>query len=129
MEKKLKVGVIGGTGYVGQRFLTLLDQHPWFETVAIAASPRSAGKTYAEAVDGRWKIERDLPAAMAGITVQSTDAMAEFCEQVDFVFCAVDMKKDEIRALEEQIALLFEQESAPTQKPGSLKKLKTPGKK
>jgi aspartate-semialdehyde dehydrogenase len=66
MEKKLKVGVIGGTGYVGQRFLTLLDQHPWFETVAIAASPRSAGKTYAEAVDGRWKIERDLPAAMAG---------------------------------------------------------------
>lgn len=104
MEKKLKVGVIGGTGYVGQRFLTLLDQHPWFETVAIAASPRSAGKTYAEAVDGRWKIDRDLPAAMAGITVQSTDAMAEFCEQVDFVFCAVDMKKDEIRALEEQIA-------------------------
>jgi len=82
MEKKLKVGVIGGTGYVGQRFLTLLDQHPWFETVAIAASPRSAGKTYAEAVSGRWKIERNLPESMAGITVQSTTDLAAFCEQV-----------------------------------------------
>lgn len=104
MNKKLKVGVIGGTGYVGQRFLTLLDQHPWFETVAIAASPRSAGKSFQEAVSGRWKIEQSLPASVANMTVQSTAEMAKFCEQVDFVFCAVDMKKDEIKALEEQIA-------------------------
>ncbi len=104
MNKKLKVGVIGGTGYVGQRFLTLLDQHPWFETVAIAASPRSAGKSFQEAVAGRWKIELQLPASVADMTVQSTDEMAKFCEQVDFVFCAVDMKKEDIKALEEQIA-------------------------
>jgi aspartate-semialdehyde dehydrogenase len=104
MNKKLKVGVIGGTGYVGQRFLTLLDQHPWFETVAIAASPRSAGKPFAEAVAGRWKIDQPLPSSMASLMVQSTEDMARFCEGVDFVFCAVDMKKEEIRALEERIA-------------------------
>ena len=104
MKQKLKVGVIGGTGYVGQRFLTILDQHPWFETVAIAASPRSAGKSFAEAVEGRWKIDRPLPASVAQLNVQSTDEMKKFCEQVDFVFCAVDMKKEEIKALEEMIA-------------------------
>lgn len=104
MKQKLKVGVIGGTGYVGQRFLTILDQHPWFETVAIAASPRSAGKSFAEAVEGRWKIDRPLPASIAQMNVQSTDEMKKFCEQVDFVFCAVDMKKEEIKALEEMIA-------------------------
>ncbi|MDD2533665.1 MAG: aspartate-semialdehyde dehydrogenase [Eubacteriales bacterium] len=104
MNHKLRIGVIGGTGYVGQRFLTLLDQHPWFETVAIAASPRSAGKTFAQAVEGRWKIDAAMPKAVANMIVQSTDDMANFCEQVDFVFCAVDMKKEEIKALEEQIA-------------------------
>lgn len=106
MQKKFKVGVIGGTGYVGQRFLTLLDQHPWFETVAIAASPRSAGKPFAEAVAGRWKIDQALPASVAGIMVASTADMPAFCENVDFVFCAVDMKKDEIKALETAIAKL-----------------------
>ncbi len=104
MNQKLKVGIIGGTGYVGQRFLTLLDQHPWFETVAIAASPRSAGKTFEEAVEGRWKIDEPMPNSVANLIVQSTDEMKQFCEQVDFVFCAVDMKKEEIKALEEQIA-------------------------
>lgn len=106
MQKKFKVGVIGGTGYVGQRFLTLLDNHPWFETVAIAASPRSAGKSYAEAVAGRWKIDEPLPASVAGMMVKSTADMPVFCADVDFVFCAVDMKKDEIKALEEAIARL-----------------------
>jgi aspartate-semialdehyde dehydrogenase len=104
--KKLRVGVIGGTGYVGQRFLSLLENHPWFTTTAIAASPRSAGKSYAEAVAGRWKIDAPLPASAAGIQVVSIDDLPRLCDQVDFVFCAVDMKKDEIRALEEAIARL-----------------------
>ncbi len=104
MDRKLKVGIIGATGYVGQRFITRLSGHPWFETVALAASPRSAGKTYSEAVKGRWKIDLPIPAEIQHMNVWGTDAIEQMCESVDFVFCAVDMPKDEIRALEEQIA-------------------------
>jgi aspartate-semialdehyde dehydrogenase len=105
-RKKLRVGVIGGTGYVGQRFLSLLADHPWFETTAIAASPRSAGKPFAEAVAGRWKIDAEMPASVADLMVESIEDLSRLCDKVDFVFCAVDMKKDEIRALEEGIARL-----------------------
>ncbi len=104
MQQKFKVGVIGGTGYVGQRFVTILENHPWFELAMIAASPRSAGKTYEKAVDGRWKIELPMPENAKKMIVQSTDDIERICASVDFVFCAVDMKKDEIRALEERIA-------------------------
>ncbi|MCR5058455.1 MAG: aspartate-semialdehyde dehydrogenase [Clostridiales bacterium] len=103
---KLRVGVIGATGYVGQRFISLLDDHPWFECVAVVASPRSAGKPYAEAVEGRWKIDVDMPSYVKDMIVESTEDIEKVCEKVDFVFCAVDMKKDEIRALEEKIAKL-----------------------
>ncbi|MCQ2467165.1 MAG: aspartate-semialdehyde dehydrogenase [Clostridia bacterium] len=104
MDKKLKAGVIGATGYVGQRFISLLNNHPWFECVAVCASPRSAGKTYEEAVDGRWKIDAEMPEYVKKMIVWGTDKIEDFCKEVDFVFCAVDMKKDEIRALEEKIA-------------------------
>ena len=104
MERKLKVGVVGGTGMVGQRFLTLLDGHPYFEVVAIAASARSAGKTYEEAVGGRWKLQTPMPEAVKKIIVTDASDIKASTEKVDFVFCAVDMKKDEIRALEEAYA-------------------------
>ncbi len=106
MENKLRVGVIGATGYVGQRFISLLDGHPWFECVALCASPRSAGKTYEEACEGRWKIDVPMPEYVKKMIVYGTDDIEEYCKQVDFTFCAVDMKKDEIRALEEKIAKL-----------------------
>jgi len=106
MEGKLKVGIIGATGYVGQRFITLLDNHPWFECVALCASPRSAGKTYEEAVEGRWKIDLPMPEYVKNMVVYGTDNIEEYLDQVDFTFCAVDMKKDEIRSLEEKIAKL-----------------------
>ncbi|NLG36466.1 MAG: aspartate-semialdehyde dehydrogenase [Clostridiales bacterium] len=103
MSKKLRVGLVGGTGMVGQRFALLLENHPWFEVAAVAASGRSAGKTYAEAVRGRWRMPRPLPAAMAGLTV--TDAAdADALAGLDFVFCAVDLDKSETRALEERYA-------------------------
>ncbi len=104
MDKKFKVGVIGATGYVGQRFLTLLENHPWFETTVLAASPRSAGKTYEDAAAGRWKLGAVMPESVRGMRVRSIDDIEKLCEEVDFVFCAVDMKKDEIRVLEERIA-------------------------
>lgn len=104
MQEKLKVGIIGGTGYVGQRFIAILNDHPWFNVTAIAASPRSAGKTYDLAVEGRWKIEDAIPENIKSLVVWSTDDIEKMCENVDFVFCAVDMKKDEIKALEERIA-------------------------
>ena len=104
MERKLRVGVVGGTGMVGQRFLTLLDNHPYFEVVAIAASARSAGKTYEEAVGGRWKLKTPMPEAVKKIVVTDASDIKASTEKVDFVFCAVDMKKDEIRALEEAYA-------------------------
>ncbi len=103
--EKYKVGIIGATGMVGQRFITLTDQHPWFETVVLAASSRSAGKTYAEAVGTRWCMEREIPAWARDMVVLSAEEDVEkIASMVDFVFCAVDMKKDEIRALEERYA-------------------------
>ena len=105
--QKYKVGIIGGTGMVGQRFVTLMENHPWFSLTAIAASARSAGKTYAEAVEGRWALDIPMPAEAANIVVLDADADAEkLAGMVDFVFCAVDMKKEDIRALEERYAKL-----------------------
>ena len=103
--KKYKVGVIGGTGMVGQRFISLLAEHPWFELTVIAASPRSAGKTYAEAVGSRWAMDTPLPECAAKLIVKSAaDDIQEIADSVDFVFSAVDMKKEEILALEEAYA-------------------------
>ncbi len=102
--EKMKVGVVGATGMVGQRFLTLLENHPYFEVVALAASARSAGKTYREAVGERWKMTVPMPEKYADMVVydaQDIETMGKLCS---FVFCAVDMKKDEIRALEEAYA-------------------------
>lgn len=105
MEKKYKVGIIGATGMVGQRFITLLDAHPWFSITALAASARSAGKTYEEALNGRWVMKSALPVDVAKMTVMdATEDIDKIAAAVDFVFCAVDMKKDEIRALEEAYA-------------------------
>ena len=102
---KLKVGIIGGTGMVGQRFISLLDNHPWFEVVTIAASEKSAGKTYIEAVGNRWKLSSPMPEAVKNIVIKNaTEQVKEICDEVDFVFCAVDMKKDEIKKLEEVYA-------------------------
>ena len=104
-RKKYKVGVIGGTGMVGQRFVTLLENHPWFDLTVIAASGRSAGKTYEQAVSGRWAMKTPIPEQAKGIVVLDAVAdVAGIAAAVDFVFCAVDMKKDEIRALEEAYA-------------------------
>jgi len=103
--KKYKVGIIGATGMVGQRFATILDNHPWFDVTVLAASGRSAGKTYKEAVGNRWRIAKEMPASMADMIVKDATAdINEIASAVDFVFCAVDMKKDEIRALEEAYA-------------------------
>ena len=103
--KKYNVGVIGATGMVGQRFMTLLDNHPWFNVKVLAASPRSAGKKYSDAVGTKWCMDVDIPAAMKDIVVMDATADIEIiASQVDFVFCAVDMKKDEIKALEEAYA-------------------------
>jgi len=105
--KQYRVGVIGGTGMVGQRFVTLMENHPWFHLTAIAASGRSAGKTYEEAVSGRWAMPTPVPEEAKSLTVLDAIADAEkLAGQVDFVFCAVDMNKDEIRALEEKYAKL-----------------------
>ena len=103
--RKYKVGIIGATGMVGQRFATLLENHPWFEVHALAASSRSAGKTYAEAVGNRWAMTTPMPESMASMVVMDATADVEkITSLVDFVFCAVDMKKEEIRALEEPYA-------------------------
>ena len=103
--KKYKVGIIGGTGMVGQRFVTLMEDHPWFQLTAIAASPRSAGKPYREAVAGRWAMKTPIPKQAGELTVLDAQADIEkIAGMVDFVFCAVDMKKEEIRALEEAYA-------------------------
>lgn len=104
MSAKLKVGIVGGTGMVGQRFVDLLDQHPWFEVTAISASANSAGKTYEESVQGRWKLAAPIPEAVKKIVVQDASQVEAFASQVDFIFCAVDMKKNEIQALEEAYA-------------------------
>ena len=103
--KKYNVGVFGATGMVGQRFMTLLDNHPWFDVKVLAASPRSAGKKYSEAVGCKWCMDVEIPEAMKDIVVMDATADIEkIASQVDFVFCAVDMKKDEIKALEEAYA-------------------------
>ena len=103
--KQYKVGIIGATGMVGQRFAVLLENHPWFKVTTLAASPRSAGKTYKDAVGERWLIETPMPKAMEDIVIMDATADIEkITSQVDFVFCAVDMKKDEIKALEEAYA-------------------------
>ena len=103
--KKYKVGIIGGTGMVGQRFVTLMEDHPWFQLTAIAASPRSAGKTYEQAVSGRWAMKTPIPQQAKDLVVLDASADVEkIAGMVDFVFCAVDMKKEEIRALEEAYA-------------------------
>lgn len=105
--KKYKVGILGATGMVGQRFVTLLANHPWFDIAVLAASARSAGKTYAEAVEGRWKLEEPLPDSVKSMLVRDVAADKEaIAKDVDFVFSAVDMKKDEIRAIEEEYAKL-----------------------
>ena len=99
-----KVGIIGCTGMVGQRFATLLENHPWFHVTVLAASARSAGKTYKEAVGGRWAMTAPMPASMEQMIVQDASRVEEIAAQVDFVFCAVNMPKDEIRRLEEAYA-------------------------
>ena len=103
--EKYKVGIIGATGMVGQRFITLVDNHPWFELTCLAASPRSAGKPYDQAVEGRWAMTTPIPEKAKTMMVLDAQADVEkIAGMVDFVFCAVDMKKDEIRALEETYA-------------------------
>ncbi len=102
--EKMKVGVVGATGMVGQRFLTLLDGHPYFEVTALAASARSAGKSYEEAVGDRWKMKTPMPEKYKSMVVMDAADIAEMGKLVSFVFCAVDMKKDEIKALEEAYA-------------------------
>ena len=103
--EKYRVGVIGGTGMVGQRFIALLTEHPWFELTVIAASCRSAGKTYEEAVRDHWALNTPIPEQAKNIIVHDADTdVAEIAEQVDLVFSAVDMKKEEIQALEEDYA-------------------------
>ena len=105
MDKQYKVGVIGATGMVGQRFITLLADHPWFNITVLAASSRSAGKTYEEALGGRWVMKTACPEDVLQMTVLDATADIErIAAAVDFVFCAVDMKKDEIKALEEAYA-------------------------
>lgn len=103
--EKYKVGVVGCTGMVGQRFITLLENHPWFQLTAVAASGRSAGKSYAEAVEGRWKMSTPIPEEAKGLMVMDIEKdLDAYVAQIDFTFCAVNMKKDEIKALEEKIA-------------------------
>ncbi len=104
MEKKLKVGILGATGMVGQRFVTLLAEHPWFEIRVLAASARSAGKTYAEAVGDKWKMTVPMPEKVAGMTVRNITEVEAISADVDFVFSAVNMTKEEIRAIEEEYA-------------------------
>ena len=104
MSQKLRVGILGATGMVGQRFISLLENHPWFEVVTVAASPRSAGKTYEEAVGDRWKMTTPMPEAVKKLVVLNVNEVEKVAETVDFVFSAVDMTKDEIKAIEEAYA-------------------------
>ena len=104
MEKKLRVGILGATGMVGQRFIALLENHPWFEVVAVAASPRSAGKTYEDAVGDRWKMDTPMPEAVRKMIVLNVNDVEHVASQVDFVFSAVDMTKEEIKKIEEDYA-------------------------
>ena len=104
MAEKLRVGILGATGMVGQRFVSLLADHPWYEITVLAASGRSAGKTYEEALGGRWSIETPVPESVKGMIVQNVDEVDDICSKVDFVFSAVNMPKEEIRAMEDNYA-------------------------
>ncbi len=104
MREKWKVAVLGGTGMVGQRFVSLLEEHPWFEVTVIAASPRSAGRRYEDAVGGRWKMTTPMPETVKDLVVRNINEVEKVSADVDFVFSAVDMSKDEIRAIEEAYA-------------------------
>ena len=104
MDQKLKVGILGATGMVGQRFIALLENHPWYEVTTVAASPRSAGKTYEEAVGGRWKMDTPMPEAVKNLIVANVNEVEKVAASVDFVFSAVDMTKDEIKAIEDAYA-------------------------
>ena len=97
MSEKLRVGILGATGMVGQRFISLLENHPWFEVTAVAASPRSAGKAYEDAVGDRWKMDTPMPETVKKLVVRNVLEVEEMCKDVDFVFSAVDMSKDEIK--------------------------------
>ena len=104
MDKKLRVGILGATGMVGQRFIALLENHPWYEVVTVAASPRSAGKTYEEAVGGRWKMDTPMPEGVKNLIVANVNEVEKVAASVDFVFSAVDMTKEEIKAIEDAYA-------------------------
>ena len=105
MKDNYKVGIIGATGMVGQRFITLLHDHPWYTIEVLAASPRSAGKSYKDAVGAKWAMKEEIPESVADMVVMdATGDVEKIASMVDFVFCAVDMKKDEIKALEERYA-------------------------
>lgn len=104
MSQKLRVGILGATGMVGQRFIALLENHPWFEVTTVAASPRSAGKTYEEAVGDRWKMTTPMPEGVKKLVVMNVNEVERVAAEVDFVFSAVDMSKDEIKAIEEAYA-------------------------
>ena len=104
MEKKLRVGILGATGMVGQRFISLLENHPWYEVVTVAASARSAGKTYEEAVGENWKMDTPMPEEVKKLVVKNVTQVDEVAADVDFVFSAVNMSKDEIKAIEEAYA-------------------------
>ena len=94
MDQKLRVGILGATGMVGQRFIALLENHPWFEVVTVAASPRSAGKTYEEAIGDRWKMDTPMPEGVKKLIVANVNEVEKVASSVDFVFSAVDMTKD-----------------------------------
>ena len=101
--EQYKIGIIGATGMVGQRFALLTANHPWFQPVVLAASSHSAGKTYKDAVGSRWYMNDPMPKSLENVVVMDAEADAEqIASMVDFVFCAVNMKKDEIKALEEK---------------------------
>ncbi len=104
MSEKLRVGILGATGMVGQRFIALLENHPWFEVTTVAASPRSAGQTYEQAVGNRWKMDTPIPEAVKNLVVKNVNEVEAVAAEVDFVFSAVDMSKDEIKAIEEAYA-------------------------
>ena len=104
MSEKLRVGILGATGMVGQRFISLLENHPWFAVTTVAASPRSAGKTYEEAVGARWKMATPMPEAVKKLVVMNVNEVERVAAGVDFVFSAVDMSKEEIKAIEEEYA-------------------------
>ncbi|MBQ3774149.1 MAG: aspartate-semialdehyde dehydrogenase, partial [Pseudobutyrivibrio sp.] len=104
MSEKLKVAVLGGTGMVGQRFISILNNHPWFEVTTVAASPRSAGQTYEEAVGGRWKMDEPIPDSVKNLVIKDVTDVAGVSADVDFVLSAVNMSKDEIKHIEEEYA-------------------------